>query len=591
MTCEWPASALPAGEANDALLSQLLERLMTLCGSDNTALLRENVSVLKRFIEMWAKRLHPRRLVVAKLVGSNVKGGGSSGRTELQASKLQRKHRTTGMFLLDALLANGFDVADPADATTYLDIVKNERKAYLPATAAVIVDKLLLNVKDATGSAGKGYIEVQKPAARLLGAILRRWWAEAEASGNPDAHPTAQPRCDLEVKLTTHLSSLFSDRSQASLARGLELLGHLCESYPKLLHVDGGALGRLCTQKLAKVYGSARDHILSCLRGSAGLEPPRGAPRDPAALERAGCPPPFSVELPIATLKAILGQQQTKTQREALLLCSALADRRGAAAIFPLLPELHRAFVAHRDAACRAMYFQLLIALQAQLDEPPPPHAANGNGHGAANGAAHGDDDWVMVESEKEREEAAAIVRAGLLRGLSDKDDELREKMVAHWHARLPKKLGERLVACFEDLHAAEAEARWLHHSAVLLFCLSLDSKNYSERPLFSKQLKDGLRLTEHHVAPFDASGSYAMVPWGASQSQSQGGASQSQGGAVHGLLATQARLFSQTQTQGGPVVAGTYSSQAAPDLFGGAAPRARGGGCLLYTTDAADEL
>ena len=173
------------------------------------------------------------------------------------------------------------------------------------------------------------------------------------------------------------------------------------------------------------------------------------------------------------------------------------------------------------------MYFQLLIALQAQLDEPHPPHAANGNGngHGAANGAAHGDDDWVMVESEKDRE-AAAIVRAGLLRGLSDKDDELREKMVAHWHARLPKKLGERLVACFEDLHAAEAEARWLHHSAVLLFCLSLDSKNYSERPLFSKQLKDGLRLTEHHVAPFDASGSYAMVPWGASQSQSQGGAS-----------------------------------------------------------------
>ena len=46
------------------------------------------------------------------------------------------------------------------------------------------------------------------------------------------------------MKLTTHLSSLFSDRSQASLARGLELLGHLCESYPKLLHVDGGALGR-----------------------------------------------------------------------------------------------------------------------------------------------------------------------------------------------------------------------------------------------------------------------------------------------------------------------------------------------------------
>ena len=44
-------------------------------------------------------------------------------------------------------------------------------------------------------------------------------------------------------------------------------------------------------------------------------------------------------------------------------------------------------------------------------------------------------------------------------------------------------------------------------------------------------------------------------------------------------LLATQARLFSQTQTQGGPVVAGTYSSQAAPDLFGGAAPRARAGG------------
>ena len=80
-------------------------------------------------------------------------------------------------------------------------------------------------------------------------------------------------------------------------------------------------------------------------------------------------------------------------------------------------------------------------------------------------------------------------------------------------------------------------------------------------------------------MAPFDASGSYAMVPWGASQSQSQGGASQSQGGAVHGLLATQARLFSQTQTQGGPVVAGTYSSQAAPDLFGGAAPRARAGG------------
>ena len=67
------------------------------------------------------------------------------------------------------------------------------------------------------------------------------------------------------MKLTTHLSSLFSDRSQASLARGLELLGHLCESYPKLLHVDGGALGRLCTQKLAKVYGAARDHILRAL--------------------------------------------------------------------------------------------------------------------------------------------------------------------------------------------------------------------------------------------------------------------------------------------------------------------------------------
>ena len=70
----------------------------------------------------------------------------------------------------------------------------------------MIVDKLLLNVKDATGSAGKGYIEVQKPAARLLGAILRRWWAEAEASGNPDAHPTAQPRCGLEMKLTKVLT-------------------------------------------------------------------------------------------------------------------------------------------------------------------------------------------------------------------------------------------------------------------------------------------------------------------------------------------------------------------------------------------------
>ena len=258
------------------------------------------------------------------------------------------------------------------------------------------------------------------------------------------------------------------------------------------------------------------------------LRRPRAAARRtarPGGPRARRLPSAVSVELPIATLKAILGQQQTKTQREALLLCSALADRRGAAAIFPLLPSStapSSPTATPRAAQCTSSY----SSPSAQLDEPPPPHAANGNGHGAAHGAAHGDDDWVMVESEREREEAAAIVRAGLLRGLSDKDDELREKMVAHWHARLPKKLGERLVACFEDLHAAEAEARWLHHSAVLLFCLSLDSKNYSSAALL-KQLKDGLRLTEHHVAPFDASGSYAMVP-GAPQSQSQGGASQS---------------------------------------------------------------
>ena len=62
------------------------------------------------------------------------------------------------MFLLDALLANGFDVADPADATTYLD-VKKTSEAVPAGDLAVIVDKLLLNVKDATGAPATGHVE------------------------------------------------------------------------------------------------------------------------------------------------------------------------------------------------------------------------------------------------------------------------------------------------------------------------------------------------------------------------------------------------------------------------------------------------
>ena len=187
MTCEWPASALPAGEANDALLSQLLERLMTLCGSDNTALLRENVSVLKRFIEMWGKRLHPRRLVVAKLVGSNVKAG--SGRTELQASKLQRKHRTTGMFLLDALLANGFDIADPQTPppTSTSEPMSGGRTAGDGGDRR----KLLLNVKDATGA----------PASTKSRSRRRGCSARSSGGGGPRrrrrATPTRTPRRSL----------------------------------------------------------------------------------------------------------------------------------------------------------------------------------------------------------------------------------------------------------------------------------------------------------------------------------------------------------------------------------------------------------
>ena len=520
MVCDWKAQAddlgeddpLPAGEEVSNDLSLLVAKLCEFCQAEQAALLRTNVATVKMLLELWSARLRPRRLIVKRLLRVRLKDN----------EKLEARQRLAGVLLLDALLANQLSYHDdpnwkPTDRNLDGDLVE-----YTPVSAQDMQEALLMVVRLPSK-------RLYEPAARVLGFVLKR------------AGEAGDSTSDIEKKLFAHLHSL-NNTTQQGTDQLLVLLDALSFGCPELLLRDFATFGRVAYGFIAKVYGSARVHVLNCLSRCVLLE------RADAVAEAGS----FRVELKEAMLRHLLKQQQADTQLASLHLCRALCERRGADTLVPLLEALCDAFDRHPRSECRQVYQQLLLTAHSQLKDSP--------------------------------DAGGLRLRAALLHGLSDKDEGLRSTMLSYWHnAVLPRTAAERLVSCFSDLHAPAVEGRWLHNCGVLLLQLSSDSGNY-EKPLFDKPLQDGLKLQEYRVQPTEGASSDAMLPWGTqsqSQSQSQSQLGSQDGGGAGYLRATQAAMF--TQTQENPLgVAGanlsTYSSQGdGVALFAvGAAPAAR---------------
>ena len=270
LVCSWPADALPADDAAATLVSDLLEKLFKLCQDHNTALLRENVRIIKRVLEQWGPRLSVRRQMVLMLLLSNQKD-----------EKAAERAKTTGLHLLNAIVSNELSAADDAVLAVGMaggPYERVTRKRMLEAVLAITIDKRSDPKK---GPRKSLYVS----AAHLLGQLLAQAQAEGDAAG------AAEP----QQKLAAHLSSLMNP-TEADTRTLCELLDRVSVEFPAVLLLrSGGGLSFAahCATLLSKarVFGDARVKAAASPRAPAQSTPAHPLAHLPTPLIHPSPPP------------------------------------------------------------------------------------------------------------------------------------------------------------------------------------------------------------------------------------------------------------------------------------------------------------
>lgn len=223
--------------------------------------------------ETWRGRgMQVRRLTILKLLKfsaprpKQVAHGVFESRTKAQERELDDKElrlRLAGLSLLDALLANGFDFADEAEAEQMLGghwraysprfealfretsrppPPESSPAEYTPASAAEMQVALVNSFVDKRIEGKVARKELYSNAAIVLGKVLARMRSQKAAGLEA-----------LERRVFETLQALMRESTQAALVRLLVQLDGVVHQHARLLLCDGASLALFLEAKLRKV--------------------------------------------------------------------------------------------------------------------------------------------------------------------------------------------------------------------------------------------------------------------------------------------------------------------------------------------------
>ena len=241
LVCAWPADALQlaADPTAATLVSDLLECLFKLCQDENSQLLRENVRIVKGVLERWGAQLSVRRRMILTFL-KFTKPKNEDWRTVKENEKREIRAKTTGLHLLNAIVANDLSFADDASQAVGMagrPYARVRAEEMLDAVLAIAIDE---RKKDKKAQPPRKTLYV--PAAQLLGQMLAQAHEKREG---------AAAQGELQ-RLGKHLSGRMSPTEEDTRVL-CQLLDSISEYFPAVLLLPsnvGLTFGQHCATQL-----------------------------------------------------------------------------------------------------------------------------------------------------------------------------------------------------------------------------------------------------------------------------------------------------------------------------------------------------